>query len=76
MRPVERVRRQLRGVAWLAPTSGFPMLAMNVYPCYLASLHEPSAFDIAGIAFLIRAKQLPFDPAVGAGQRIAFALPG
>jgi len=52
MRPVERVRRQLRGVAWLAPTSGFPMLAMNVYPCYLASLQEPSAFDIAGIAFL------------------------
>ena len=45
MRPVERVRRQLRGVAWLAPTSGFPMLAMNVYPFYLASLQEPSAFE-------------------------------
>ena len=55
MRPVERVRRELRGVGSLAPTSGFPMLAMNVYPCYLASLQEPSAFDIAGIAFLIRA---------------------
>ena len=52
---MKRVRRQLRGVAWQAPTSGFRMLAMNVFTCYLACLQEPSAFDIAGIAFLIRA---------------------
>src|SRR5882762_4004438 len=44
MRPVKRVHRQPRRW-WLAPTSGFPMLAMNVYPFYLASLQEPSAFE-------------------------------
>jgi hypothetical protein len=71
--PEVRETLRLRSVSETAKTASLIPSVRSVR--YFRPVFSLSSFDEPS-PLMKFSRQLPFDPAVGAGQRIAFALPG